>query len=296
MKKLYGVTTAMTTPFDQKDQINEDALREHVRFLIEKGVNCLYPLGTTGEMLRLSVEERKKVAETVVDEAANRAVVYIHCGAMRQEDTIALAQHAEKIGADGAGVVTPVFFGVNDREMETYYSTVAQSVSKDFPLYLYGIPQCAANDIQADVADRLARKHDNIVGIKYSFLDLNRTIDYLQVKDGDFSVLLGPDFLFLQGLTMGCDGCVSGISSVYPEPFVAIYKAYLAGDIKEAEKQQKIAVKYIRALRSGSNMAYFKAGQHYRGLTETHMRAPQLDLLDQEKADLIKELQSIGAY
>ena len=142
MKELFGVTTAMVTPIDENNEVDYEAVRQLTEMLIDKGVNCLYPCGTTGEMLRLTVDERKKIAETVVEMAAGRVNVFIHCGCMRQEDTIELVKHAKTVGADGAGIVTPAFFGVNDEEMKQYYLAVGESV-KDFPLYLYNIPQCA---------------------------------------------------------------------------------------------------------------------------------------------------------
>ena len=107
MKKLYGVITAMTTPFDEAGQVDVKALAAQTEFLIGKGVDCLYPCGTTGEMYLMSAEQRELVAETVVKTAAGRVTVFIHCGAMTQDETIRLMQHAEKIGADGVGVVTP---------------------------------------------------------------------------------------------------------------------------------------------------------------------------------------------
>ena len=107
MKKLYGVITAMTTPFDEQGKLDLEALRAQTEFLIEKGVNCLYPCGTTGEMFLCSEEERKTIAETVLKTAAGRVTVFVHVGAMTQEETIRLARHAESIGADGIGVVTP---------------------------------------------------------------------------------------------------------------------------------------------------------------------------------------------
>jgi 4-hydroxy-tetrahydrodipicolinate synthase len=290
MKKLFGVTTAMVTPFNDEGHVDFDAIGQLTEFLITKGVNCLYPLGTTGEMLRLSTDERKAVAERVVAQANGRCVVYIHCGAMRQEDTIELVRHAESIGADGVGVVTPQFFGLNAREMETFYLNVSKSVSNDFPIYLYNIPQCSGNDLRPEVIENILNKSSNIVGLKYSFADMVRTIDYLRIKGGEFSVLHGTDSLFLPALMMGCDGTVSGISGVYPEPFVALYKAYLKGDMKEAKRQQDIAINFIKTLRSGSNMAYFKAALAYRGIPAGHMRAPQLDLLEEEKAELIQQL------
>lgn len=294
MKKLYGVTTAMVTPFDRNGNVDIKAVSGIVEFLISKGVNCLYPLGTTGEMYHLSVEERKAVAETVVKSANGRVTVYIHVGAMCQNDTIELAKHANEIGADGIGVVTPSFFGVNDREIEEYYVAVAKSVPADFPIYLYNIPQCSANDLKADVAQRIAERCENVVGIKYSYPDFVRTQEYLGIRDGNFSVLIGADRLLNVALAMGCSGVVSGVSCVYPEPFVDIYKAFMDGNIEEAARIQKIAVRYVETLKGGSNMSFFKEALKLRGIDAGYMRAPQLDITKDEVELLNEQLNRIG--
>lgn len=293
MKKLYGVTTAMVTPFERNGNVDIKAVSGIVEFLISKGVNCLYPLGTTGEMYHLSVEERKAVAETVVKTANGRVTVYIHVGAMCQNETIELAKHASEIGADGIGVVTPSFFGVNDREIEEYYVAVSKSVPDDFPIYLYNIPQCSANDLKADVAERIAERCGNVVGIKYSYPDFARTQEYLGINDGNFSVLVGADRLFNVALAMGCSGVVSGVSCVYPEPFVDIYKAFMDGNIEEAARIQKIAVRYVETLKGGSNMSFFKEALKLRGIDAGYMRAPQLDITKGEVELLNEQLSKI---
>lgn len=293
MKKLYGVTTAPTTPFKADGSVDLEAVKRNTEFLVGKGIHCIYPLGTTGEMLHLSLEERKQIAETVMETVAGRITVFIHCGADTTAQVVELAQHARSIGADGIGAVTPYYIGVNDREMEEFYVTVAQSVP-ELPVYMYSIPQCAANDIAPAVVVAARKRCPNIVGIKYSYADVNRIIDFCKIEG--LSVLLGPDFMMLQGLTMGCEGAVSGISGVFPEPFVAAYNAYVAGDWKEAEKQQKIAVDYVRMLRGGSNMAFFKTALDYRGQTGGHMRAPQLDLTTEEREAFLKELKAMDVY
>ncbi|MEW9673464.1 dihydrodipicolinate synthase family protein [Ammoniphilus sp. 3BR4] len=293
MKKLYGVTTAMVTPFNQEGQVDVDKLKNLTEFLISKGVHCLYPCGTTGEMLRLSVDERKAIAETVVRTADGRVTVFIHVGAMTQEDTIELAKHAHAIGADGIGVVTPAFFGANDRELEEYFVKVASSVPEDFSVYLYNIPQCATNDLKTDVAQRVANRCKNVVGIKYSFPDFLRTNEYLAIHDGDFSVLPGADRLFLPALAMGCDGVVSGVSSVYPEPFVAVYQAFQENDLPKAREIQRVAIQVCETLKSGSNMSYFKEALKLRGVDAGHMKQPQLDLTPEELSSLKLELEAV---
>jgi 4-hydroxy-tetrahydrodipicolinate synthase len=97
----------MVSPFDAADRVDDSALRKLTNFLIEKKVDCLYPLGTTGEMFRLSSSERRRMAEVVVEEANRRLPVFIHVGAMRMDETLELARHAHRIGADGIGAVTP---------------------------------------------------------------------------------------------------------------------------------------------------------------------------------------------
>ena len=128
MKKLYGVITAMTTPFTADNKVDVAALEAQTEYLIQKGVQCLYPCGTTGEMYLMSAEERELVAETVVKKAAGRVTVFIHVGAMDQDETIRLAQHAQKIGADGVGVVTPSYFTVDEKAMVEYYKTVCAAL------------------------------------------------------------------------------------------------------------------------------------------------------------------------
>jgi 4-hydroxy-tetrahydrodipicolinate synthase len=282
MKRLYGVTTAMVTPFDENGNVELDKMEKLTEFLISKGVHCLYPLGTTGEMLRLSVQERKWIAETVVKAANHRVTVFIHVGAMNQNDTIDLAQHAHEIGADGIGVVTPVFFSANDKELEEYFVKVASSVPEDFPVYLYNIPQCSANDLKAEVVQRIANRCKNVIGIKYSYPDFLRTNEYLAINNGEFSVVHGTDRLFLAALAMGCEGTVSGVSCVYPEPFVAIYNAFKENDLPKARKIQNIAIKFCEILKNGSNMSYFKEALKMRGIDVGHMRAPQLDITSEE--------------
>ncbi|TCW08482.1 4-hydroxy-tetrahydrodipicolinate synthase [Raoultella sp. BIGb0138] len=290
MKKLYGITTAMITPFNDDDTINYASIEALTDFLVEKGVHCLYPLGTTGEMFRLSEQERKKVAETVIKRNNQRATVYIHVGAMTTAETLSLARHAVEAGADGIGVVTPAFFGANDRELEAYFVAVANAVPRDFPVYLYNIPQCAANNLSADVAQRVADKCKNVVGIKYSYPDYLTVNQYLAINDHDFSVMVGADRLFLPALAMGCDGVVSGVSCVYPEPFVKIYDAFNRGDIPGARAAQRQANKYCELLRNGSNMSYFKEGLKYRGIHAGVMRAPQLNITPEEVQTLIAGL------
>ncbi len=288
MKKLYGVTVAMITPFTEDGRIDHRALTDYTEMLIEKGVDCLYPCGTTGEMVHLSGQERKEIAETVIQAAAGRANVFIHCGAVCQEETEALLKHAYQAGADGVGIVTPMFLGVTDHEMEEYYKRMAGIVSDDFPIYLYNIPQCSANDLKVQTVEKLAEECGNIVGIKYSYPDFLRTLEYLNIPS--FSVLHGCDKMFSELLLMGCDGTVSGVAGVFPEPFVEVYKAWKLKSIEEMQKWQRICIRFCDLLRCGSNMSWFKLALELRGMAVGGMRNPQKDLPFSETGRTMQEL------
>lgn len=290
MKKLYGVITAMTTPFDASGALDIEALRGQTRFLINKGVQCLYPCGTTGEMYLMSSEERELVAQTVVEEAAHRVTVFIHVGAMTQEETIRLARHACRIGADGVGVVTPSYFALDDRAIVEYYRTVCAALPADFPVYVYVIPQLARNDISAETMEEICRVCPNVVGVKYSYPDMNRMLQYTRVKNGEFSVVFGPDHMFLPALVAGCDGTVSGCSGPVPEPFVEVYRQFCAGNLKQAQKAQKKATDLCWLMKCGGDMSIFKNILTYRGVEGGHMRKPLLDLPEQERQALLEQI------
>ncbi|MDO5445429.1 MAG: dihydrodipicolinate synthase family protein [Eubacteriales bacterium] len=283
MKKLQGVITAMTTPFTADGQVDTEAICQQVEFQISKGVDCLYPCGTTGEMYLMSEEQRKLVAETVVKAAAGRVTVFIHCGAVNEDEVVRLANHACSVGADGVGIVTPSYFTLSPRMMVEYYRRVCSQLPKGFPVYVYVIPQCASNDITGETMQQIADAcPDNVIGVKYSFADMRRFMEYLKVNDNTFSVVFGPDDLFLPALIMGADGTVSGCASCMPEPFVEIYRLYKEGKFDEARKAQLKCFDMVRALRGGADMSIFKNIQTKRGVRGGYMHKPLLDLLPEE--------------
>ena len=241
MKNLYGVTVAMITPFTEEGAVDCHSLSLLTEKLVEKGVNCLYPCGTTG--------------------------------------------------ADGAGIVTPMFLGVTDREMALYYKRMSDIVPEDFPLYLYNIPQCSGNDLKPAAVAQIARDCRNVIGMKYSCPDMLRTLEYLQIPS--FSVLHGCDKMFTELLMMGCDGTVSGVAGVFSEPFVAVYDAYLRKDPDEMRRWQEICIGFCDLLRCGSNMSWFKEALKCRGFLAGGMRAPQKDLPAEETRGLKEALAAL---
>ena len=202
-------------------------------------------------MFNMTPEERELVAETVFRRAAGRVTVYIHVGAMTLKETVRLARHAEKLGVDGIGVVTPGFFGIKDKAMIRYYQQVSASVSPDFPIYLYAIPQCAANDLQPEVVAELIKTCPNIIGIKYSYADMIRLKNYLNLNDGNFSVLFGPDRLFLPA-TARCPGAPAPCRNTLSTSIGLIWPAIWT----PPGRNRKSPTRYARSYRAALTWVY----------------------------------------
>lgn len=294
MKKLKGVITPLSTPMDREGRVDYDSLEELCRFLIEKGINGLYPNGTTGEVVYLSIEERKRILERTVKAAAGRAVVFSMAGAATTQETIELARHAEAAGADGIGVVTPYYFKLSQEELFNHFKRVAESVDKDYPVYLYAIPQMAVNDISVELAERIADACPNVAGIKYSYPDMPRMLQMQEIRQGMFSVLTGPDDLFYPLLACGGDGTISGNSNVIPEHYAAIYKAFQSGDWKKAEMLQRRTSRLNGILSSSNSLARYKAGLVYRKVIRcAALRPPLAPISEKEAEELYRKLEEM---
>lgn len=290
MKKLYGIVVPVVTPLTAEGTVDVKALTDLCNHLIEKGIHCLYPCGTTGEMMNLSVDERKLVAETVMKAAAGKVTVFVHVGAMNFQDTVALAKHAEQIGADGLGVVTPGFFKLSDKALEEYYVKVANAVP-NMPIYLYAIPQCAVNDITPALAAAVSARCSNVIGIKYSYPNMSRIQEFMDINDGKFSVLCGPDELLFVTMCAGGDGTVSGTAMVIPDHYIGIYDKYQAGDYTGARMLQRKTNKVANILNCSNNIARYKAAlKRLYNIDGGYMRSPGADLTPAEIDEMMAAL------
>ena len=276
MKKLYGIVIPMITPLTNDDHIDVSSLEKLTDYCIDAGLHCLYPCGTTGEMMYLSIAERKLVAEVVVQKAAGRVPVFIHVGAWNQADTIELAKHAVTIGADGIGVITPTFYTLSDKGLIDYFIAVARSVPKDFPVYLYGIKQNAINDINKDICEEIASQCKNVIGAKYSFPDMTRIQELMTVQQDTFHVLVGPDHMLTAAYSMGSQGTVSGNAMCIKEHYTALWNALKKNDYSLAARiQKRTNILNSIMMNTGKNIAAYKVLLKREGIIQTaKMRRP----------------------
>jgi 4-hydroxy-tetrahydrodipicolinate synthase len=286
MKKLYGVVTPMVTPFKENEDVDIDALKKLTDRLISSGVNGLFPCGTTGEGHLMTNEERRQVAESVVDQTSGRVPVYIQSGAMSLRDTIALSIHALNCGADGVGVVTPSYYALPQEAIKQYYVALSKALPDSFPIYMYSIPDNAINDIEPGTAAYIADHCANIVGIKYSGDDFVQLEAYTEIRNGEFSVLAGNDRSFAAVMANGCDGTVSGLSNIFSKTICAIYEAFMKKEIDKAIELQKKVYNDSLCLFSGYFLAGLKAGLALSGMPVGKLRKPLPELSEIEYRDL----------
>lgn len=286
-KRLTGVVIPMITPMNTDGTIDDASFQNFVNFLVDAKVNALYPNGTNGESLLLSQSEREHIAEIISATNNQRLPLFIQCGSMTTAETAAHAQHAVKIGADGIGIMSPAFFGMDEESLFQYYAAVIEKLPQDFPVYVYNIPGCTTNDVTPALLKRLMAAFSNVVGIKYSSPNLMRVEDYLNTDGRIPELLIGCDSLFLQCLTIGGVGTVTGPGSIFYERFNRLYCQFQEGDMKGAIETQKKIVITDRKLAGIPGIPALKTLLKLRGVIRTDVcRAPHRPLTDAEKGIL----------
>ena len=266
MNQLNGVITALMTVADSQGKIDMEATVQYAKHCVEGGVDGLFVSGTNGEGINYSIEERLQLAKALIAEMGDKVNVCIQTGASRLEDAVTLTKAAYEMGAYSAAIITPAFVSYEDEELYDYYCAVSACVPKDFALYMYNIPPRTGNDIKPAVAKRIFDDCENFIGMKASFCDLQRSLEYLSI-DG-MRLLQGSDVYQLEFLAMGCDGIISGLSGIYPVPFVKVKEAWEKGDLELARKWQMICFDVCK-LAQGGNVRVMQTIMHLKGYKST---------------------------
>lgn len=284
MNRLYGVVCATITPMDSEGEIDLDSARSLYRYLAQTGIHCLYPNGTNGESVSLTTEERNALAEAAVQEVGGRMPVYIQCGAATARESYRHVLHARSIGADGAGLMTPVFFPLDEAAMEQYYSQILAK-TQGFPLYVYNIPLRTGNDISPRTLGRLMDAHPSLMGIKYSMPDLLRIQSYIHcAKSRNADVLIGCDSLAYCCMACGGVGWVSGPGAVFAKPFVRLYSQISQKDMPAAGQTQETITRIMNRMAGIPEIPAIKYMLRRMGIIRYDtVRSPLRPLTEDEK-------------
>jgi dihydrodipicolinate synthase/N-acetylneuraminate lyase len=226
---LQGVLAAAVTPLrDHGTHVDEAAFGPYVDFLAEGGLDGLLALGTTGEGILLTVEERKQVARGILAAAGGRLQVAVHCGAQTTADTVALAADAAEQGADAVAVIGPPYYAFDELALVRHFAAAAAACSP-VPFYLYEFRARTGYSIPLPAIEQLRERAPNLAGLKVSDSPFEALEPYL--LDG-LDVFVGAEPLVLAGLERGAAGAVSGLAAAFPELVVGLVRDR-AGDVAE---------------------------------------------------------------
>ncbi|MBU9366051.1 4-hydroxy-tetrahydrodipicolinate synthase [Burkholderia multivorans] len=269
---LKGVLSAIVTPFDSNDAIDESALRTLVDQGIEDGVDGFVPAGGTGEFSVLSHEERIRLVNIVVEQTAGRATVLAHTGATSSREAIELSRHAERAGATAIMLATPYYERIGYEEAFAYYAAVADATS--LPICAYNFPPSTGLHLNVDFLIRLATEIPQVKYVKDSSADIGQMNTLLYEHADKITFFNGEDIIMLPALTLGAPGMVMGIANFAAPALAQLFKASQEKDDATIASIWRQINPLIRVLGQASYNSGVKAACELLGLRVGSVRAP----------------------
>jgi len=218
---LRGALAASITPLRALGaEPDDEAFGPLCDFYVEAGLDGVLALGTAGEGILLSVDERRRVADLFLQAADNRLQIAVHCGAQTTRDTVALAVHAAEVGADAVVVIGPPYFKLDEHAQYAHFFAAATACAP-LPFYVYEFAATTGYAIAPAVLERLRDDASNVVGLKVSDTPFDAFEKYLLPG---FDIFVGPEALIAAGMARGAVGAVSALASALPGEIAAVVR------------------------------------------------------------------------
>jgi len=218
---LRGALAASITPLRALGaEPDDEAFGALCDFYFEAGLDGVLALGTAGEGILLSVDERRRVADLFLQAADNRLQIAVHCGAQTTRDTVALAVHAAEVGADAVVVIGPPYFKLDEHAQYAHFFAAATACAP-LPFYVYEFAATTGYAIAPAVLERLRDDASNVVGLKVSDTPFDAFEKYLLPG---FDIFVGPEALIAAGMARGAVGAVSALASALPGEIAAVVR------------------------------------------------------------------------
>ncbi len=290
MTKFRGTYTVLITPFTADGKgVDVAALKKLVEWQIEQGIHGLIPLGSTGEFLSMTADERQLVIETCVKTANKRVPILIGTGAECTEDCIALSREAESMGADGVMIIPPFYSTPTEDELFNHYRRVGEAIS--IPIMLYNNPATANVDLTPPIVDRLSRI-DNCCYIKESTIEVTRVRDIIELCGDRMTVFAG--ILGYESFWLGAEGWVAVCSNLIPKMSAQLFE--FVADEKDMDKALALYKKILPIVKWVGGHRYVAAskdGLRIMGLPVGAPRSPRLPLPEADAILLQEELKKL---
>ncbi len=286
-----GSNVALITPF-KNNELDVDTYIKLIHFHIENGTHGLVPAGTTGESPTLSHDEHQKVIELCIKESNGKIPVIAGTGSNSTKEAISLTKHAEKVGADGALIVTPYYNKPTQEGLYQHYKAINDSCS--IPIIIYNIPSRSVIDMTVDTMARLFELK-NIAGVKDATGNLDRASMQKEKMGNEFILLTGEDGNVLEFNKRGGVGCISVTANIAPKlcsDFQNFSKSENNNEIKEAERINDLLQPVHKALFIESNPSPVKYAAKLLNLCSDDVRLPLVQVMDSTKESIKKALVS----
>ncbi|MBE6601860.1 MAG: dihydrodipicolinate synthase family protein [Ruminococcaceae bacterium] len=289
--KFTGIMPALVTPLNEDETINTKVLAQLIEDMIQNGADGFYVAGATGEGLALRPSERRVLAEAAVRAANHRKPCIIQVASTDFNEAVALAKHAESVGADAISATPPLFFGYDADEVYNYYKALAGAVH--IPVMIYYNPN-AGFPMDAKFAAR-AFEVDNITAIKWTSPNYYQMMELKRLTQGDMNIINGPDEMLLMGLSAGADGGIGTTYNFMFDIYRGIYDKYHAGDLAGAQALQRKSAEIVSAaFAKYSCIPATKALVEALGYDVGNATFPLARLTKAEKAELIADVKAAG--
>lgn len=299
IKKTYGLIAAPFTPMHADCSINLDAIETYANRLHIDGVVGAFVGGTTGEAMSLSVDERLQIAERWMAQAPKDLRVVVHVGHTALVDCQRLAAHAQSIGADSIACMAPFFFKPNSAESLVQWCEQVAAAAPKLPFYYYHIPSMTGISIPVfDFLKIASKRIPNLVGVKFTYEDLEDFKRCLDFEDGRYDLLFGRDERLLSSLAVGARGAVGSTYNFAAPIYRELIDVFDAGDQQTAERLQALAVEMIDTLIAAgpSPLATFKWFMKRVGVDCGPARIPLQNPTAEQISVLESKLEAIGIY
>jgi 4-hydroxy-tetrahydrodipicolinate synthase len=294
MKRIQGVYTALVTPFKAEGQLDEEGLRENIRFQIASGVDGIVPLGSTGEAPTLTFSEKERVIRIASEEAKGKVLVMVGTGSYSTQQTIENTHLAEELGADMALVVSPYYNKPTQEGLYRHFYALADTTP--LPIIVYNVQGRTGQNIGIDTLKRLA-DIPKIAGVKEAsgnVSQIGEVIEIIARHRPDFSVLSGDDNLTLPLMAMGGHGIISVVSNLIPKEIKKLVEAMASGDYALAREIHYQWMPLFRGAFIETNPIPIKTAMNMCGHASGGCRLPLCDLLPENEQKLRTILQGCG--
>lgn len=299
LEKYKGIIPAFYACYEDDGSISVERTKKLVEFLIEKGVDGLYVGGSSGECIYLSVEDRKKTLEAVMEVAKGKITIIAHVACNSTQDSCELARHAESLGVDAIAAIPTIYFRLPEKAIAKYWNDIsAAAPNTDF--VIYNIPQLAGVSLTLSLLDEML-KNPRVVGIKNSSMpvqDIQMFRRQAKKNGKDIVVFNGPDEQFISGRLIGAEGGIGGTYGVMPELFVKLNSYLASGELDKALCLQDDINEVIYTMCSGKGNMYAVAKAVLKkrtGIDFGGVRAPLLNLEDGDEAVVEKAYELVEA-